>query len=70
MKEIIISSSQAEQTVFKFVKKYLNEAPLSFIEKLFRIKDIKINGKRVNKNVVIHEGDIIQIYVRDRKSVV
>ena len=50
MKEIIISSSQAEQTVFKFVKKYLNEAPLSFIEKLFRIKDVKINGKRVQKN--------------------
>ena len=67
MKEIIISSSQAEQTVCKFVKKYLNEAPLSFIEKLFRIKDVKINGKRVNKNVIIHEGDIIQIYVSDQQ---
>ena len=67
MKEIKISNSQAEQTVFKFVKKYLNEAPLSFIEKLFRIKDVKINGKRVSKSEIIHEGDVVQIYVSDKQ---
>ena len=38
MKEIIISSSQAEQTVFKFVKKYLNEAPLSLLKNSFELK--------------------------------
>ena len=38
MKEIKITSSQENQTIFKFVKKYLSNAPLSFIEKIFRKK--------------------------------
>ncbi len=65
MKEIKITSSQENQTIFKFVKKYLSNAPLSFIEKLFRIKDVKVNGKRVDKSFVITCGDVVQIYVSD-----
>ena len=35
MKEIIISKTNHGQRADKFVRKYLNEAPLSFIYKLF-----------------------------------
>ena len=38
-----VTSKDANQRVDKYVKKYLNEAPLSFIYKLFRKKDVKIN---------------------------
>ena len=44
MKKIIVSSKEANQRVDKYLKKFLNEAPLSFIYKLFRKKDVKING--------------------------
>lgn len=66
MKEILISKKEEGQTVYKFVRKYLNEAPLSFIEKIFRKKDVKINGIRVSKQEIIHEGDNIQIYITDQ----
>lgn len=65
MKEIIINKAQEGQTIYKFIKKYLSDAPLSFIEKLFRIKDVKVNGVRVNKSTIIHEGDVIKIYITD-----
>ena len=67
MKEITIASNQESQTVFQFVKKYLSQAPLSFIEKLFRKKDVKVNGKRVDKSFILTEGDFVQIYVSDEQ---
>lgn len=66
MKEILISEKEEGQTVYKFVRKYLNEAPLSFIEKIFRKKDVKINGKRVSKQEIIHNGDNLQIYITNQ----
>ena len=33
--------------------------------KALRQKDIKINGKRVKENVVIHEGEKIEIFISD-----
>lgn len=67
MKSIVISAKDEGQTIFKFVKKYLDSAPLSFIEKLFRIKDIKVNKKRVDKNFVIKENDLVEIYISDQQ---
>ncbi|MDD6301923.1 MAG: RluA family pseudouridine synthase [Bacillales bacterium] len=65
MKQVTINKNQEGQTIYKFVKKYLKDAPISFIEKLFRIKDVKVNGVRVNKNYVIFDQDVVQLYVTD-----
>ena len=65
MKKITISSKEANQRVDKYVKKFLNEAPLSFIYKLFRKKDIKINGHWVKENYIIKEGEELSIFVTD-----
>ena len=65
MKKITISSKEANQRVDKYVKKFLNEAPLSFIYKLFRKKDVKINGHWVKENYIIKEGEELSIYVTD-----
>lgn len=67
MKEIKIGQSQEKQTIYKFVKKYLSNAPLSFIEKIFRKKDVKVNGKRVDKTFIVSDGDMVQIYVTDNQ---
>ena len=60
-----VTSKDANQRVDKYVKKYLNEAPLSFIYKLFRKKDVKINKHWVKENYILQEGDELSIYIND-----
>lgn len=51
------------RTLYKYLIKQLNNIPLSIIEKLFRIKDIKVNGKKTNnKSYLIVSGDEIFVY--------
>lgn len=59
------------RTVFKLLIKYFDNVPVSRIERVFRQKDIKINGLRnVNKNQVIKEKDLIEVYgLSDLKNV-
>lgn len=65
MKSIKVTNKDQGQRIDKYIRKYLNNAPLSFIYKLFRKKDIKVNGKRVDINYIINENDEISIYVND-----
>lgn len=65
MKEIIITKNESGQRVDKYVRKYLCDAPLSFIYKTFRKKDIKINGKWVNIEYILKENDVLRIYIKD-----
>lgn len=65
MKKIVISSKEENQRIDKYVKKFLNEAPLSFIYKLFRKKDVKINGHWVKENYIIKNNDELCIFVTD-----
>ena len=67
MLEIRIDRASEGQKAEKFVKKYLKEAPLGFIYKAFRKKDIKVNGHWVPKDHVLHEGDALRIYVTDQQ---
>lgn len=67
MKEITITRANHGQKAEKFVRKYLDGAPLSFIYKLFRIKDVKVNGKRISKDYILQENDFMQIYVTDKQ---
>ena len=65
MIEVKVSTANAGQKAEKFVKKYLSEAPLGFIYKAFRKKDIKANGHWIPKDHVLQEGDVVRIYVTD-----
>ena len=62
-----VTSKDSNQRVDKYVKKYLNEAPLSFIYKLFRKKDVKINKHWVKENYILQEGDELSIYISDQQ---
>lgn len=58
------------RTLYKYLTKQLNNVPLSVIEKVFRLKDIKINGKKTNnKNYQLIHGDEIFIYGIEQESV-
>ncbi len=65
MIEVEIQKNEDQQRLDKFLKKYLPNAPLSFIFKLIRKKDVKINDKRAGKDAVIKEGDLLKIYITD-----
>ncbi|VEU70288.1 pseudouridine synthase [Mycoplasmopsis glycophila] len=63
MFELIATKNDAGRTLFKLLIKYLNNLPISKLEKLFRKKDIKVNGKRTNdKSLIVSEGDHIVVY--------
>ena len=60
-----VNSSEAGQSLEKYVLKILPSAPLSFIYKLFRKKDVKVNGHHEDKNFRLSSGDEIAIYITD-----
>lgn len=65
MREIIIKDNDREQRVDRFLKKYFEQAPLSFIYKNLRKKNIKVNGKKASPEEVLQTGDVITLYFSD-----
>lgn len=59
----IVKKEESGQTLEKYVRKILSQAPLSFIYKLFRKKDVKINGHWEDLKYVINEGEEVKIFV-------
>ena len=62
-----IGEKEAGQTLEKYVRKVLNTAPLSFIYKLFRKKDIKVNGHWEKEKFVLSTDDEVNIYITDQQ---
>ncbi len=60
-----IIETESGQTLEKYVRKVLNTAPLSFVYKLFRKKDIKVNGHWEKEKYLLSTGDEVAIYVTD-----
>lgn len=62
MREITIGLNQCGQRLDKFLHKYMKEAPMSFLYKMLRKKNIKLNGKRADGKEKLSEGDVITLY--------
>lgn len=62
MIKIIITKNEENQRLDRFLKKYLKNAPLSYIYKVIR-KDLKVNGKRVREDSVLCDGDELSLYM-------
>lgn len=58
-----IDSSSAGQRVDRFLRKALPRAPRGEIYKLFRKKDVKCNGKRMDIHEFLQEGDELFVYL-------
>lgn len=65
MKNFIISSQEENQRVDKFIMKVLGKASKSFIYKMIRKKNIKLNGQKFEGHELLKKGDEITIYFSD-----
>ncbi len=65
MTEIRIGEKDAGQRLNKYLMKYLNSAPSSFIYKMLRKKNIVLNDKKSSGNEIIASGDVIKLYLSD-----
>lgn len=65
MKEIRIEKNDSGQRLDKFLQKYLKEASKSFLYKMLRKKNIKLNDKRAEGREVLKVGDRVSIYFSD-----
>lgn len=66
MVKIEIGRNEAGQRLDRFLKKYLANAPLSYIYKAIR-KDVKVNGRRSSVEAVLEEGDEVALYMTDEE---
>ena len=67
MKKIIISEPENGMTLQNYMKKVLSNAPLSFIYKVIRKKDAKVNGHWQDAKYVLNTGDEVMLYITDEQ---
>jgi 23S rRNA pseudouridine955/2504/2580 synthase len=63
MKALTIEEAQAGQRLDRYLAKYLNKAPKSFLYKMMRKKNIVLNGKKCDGSEKIQTGDEIQLFL-------
>ena len=63
MKEIIVNKRYHEKKLNKVILNELQNINYPTFCKLLRKKDIKVNGKRTNKDIIVYENDKIEIYL-------
>ena len=66
MKEIEINSNEAGQRFDKFLGKYLDQAPKSFLYKMLRKKNITLNGKKAAGNEILALGDNVKLFFSEQ----
>ncbi len=65
MKELKIGKNDAGQRLDRFLAKAVPLLPASLAQKYIRLKRIKKNGQRANRDDRLAEGDVLQLYVND-----
>ena len=65
MKELTIGANDATQRLDRFLAKAVPLLPASLAQKYIRIKRIKCNGARAERDQRLQEGDVLQLYIND-----
>ncbi len=65
MKEIHIGANDAGQRLDRFLAKAVPLLPASLAQKYIRIKRIKRNGQRAERDTRLENGDVLQLYIND-----
>lgn len=65
MKQFTVTQAETGQRLDKFLGKYLNKAPKSFLYKMMRKKNITLNGKKAAGSEKLVSGDEIKLFFSD-----
>ena len=65
MKELSIGANDAGQRLDRFLAKAVPLLPASLAQKYIRIKRIKRNGARAERDIRLEAGDVLQLYIND-----
>ena len=65
MKAFTIGKNDADQRLDRFIAKTVPLLPASLSQKYIRLKRIKVNGKRAQRDTRLREGDLVELYVND-----
>lgn len=65
MKELSIGANDAGQRLDRFLAKAVPLLPASLAQKYIRIKRIKRNGARAERDTRLEAGDVLQLYIND-----
>ena len=65
MKEFTIGTNDAGQRLDRFLSKAVPLLPASLAQKYIRIKRIKLNGGRADRDTRLKAGDVLQLYIND-----
>lgn len=65
MMEYTIRASDSGQRMDRFCQRILKDAPKSFLFKMFRKKNITLNGNKAQGNERLQENDVIRFYLSD-----
>ena len=65
MRELTIGKNDAGQRLDRFVSKSLPLLPSALLQKYIRLKRIKVNGARAQRDQRLQEGDVLQLYIND-----
>ena len=67
MRDIEVNNNDSGQRIDRFLKKYLNNASTSMIQKFLRTKKIKVNRKKVDSNYILAKNDVINIFIYEEE---
>jgi 23S rRNA-/tRNA-specific pseudouridylate synthase len=65
LRELRIEKNESQQRLDRFLKKYLADATQGFIYKMIRKKNIKVNDERAKPDMMLNEGDLVQLYLAE-----
>ena len=65
MRELTVGKNDALSRLDRFLSKAIPLLPASLAQKYVRIKRIKVNGARAQRDQRLQEGDVVQCYIND-----
>ena len=65
MKSFTIGPNDAGQRLDRFLAKAVPLLPASLAQKYIRLKRIKCNGKRIDRDTRLNTGDLLELYIND-----
>ncbi|MDI3256731.1 MAG: RluA family pseudouridine synthase [Kyrpidia sp.] len=67
MVEYMITRAESGKKLHRFLRQALPRLPLSGVYKWIRVGRVKVNRKKGKPDLVLREGDIVQLFVRDEE---